>query len=206
VTAAQGDPVPGEPAGDPEPDSSHAIFRGRLLDVRVESWPAGEREVVRHPGACAIVAVTPNRDVILVRQFREAVRTALLEIPAGIRDVDGEAGAACVARELLEETGHAARTVMPLGSILTSPGFADERIDLFAAEASAQPVARPAEEGVETVLMPFDEAVEAVSDGTILDAKSAAALLLVDRWTSTGRAGLPGILYPTQPGKGRPAR
>ena len=182
------------------------VFRGHLLDVRVESWPAGEREVVRHPGACAIVALTPNRDVILVRQFREAVRSSLLEIPAGIRDVAGESGSACATRELLEETGHEARNVTPLGSILTSPGFADERIDLFVAEASPEQVIDPAEEGVETVLLPFDDAVEAAGDGTISDAKSAAALLLVDRLASAGRAGLPGILYRTRPGQGSSAR
>jgi ADP-ribose pyrophosphatase len=182
------------------------VFQGRLLDVRVESWPAGEREMVRHPGACAVVAVTPDGDVILVRQFREAVRSALLEIPAGIMDVDGEPGSGCAARELLEETGHLAPSVTPFGSILTSPGFADERIELFVAEASAEPAGRPVEDGVETVLMPFRDAVDAACDGTITDAKSVAALLLVDRWASTGRAGLPGILYRTQRGSGRPGR
>lgn len=190
-------PAPQEKAAGPQPGSSRVVFQGRLLDVRVESWPAGDREVVRHPGACAVVAVTPRGDVVLVRQFREAVRAALLEIPAGIRDVDGEAGAACAARELVEETGYEARSVTPLACILTSPGFADERIDIFVAEASAGPASPPAEDGVETVLMPFREAIAAASDGTIADAKSIAALLLAERWASTGRAGLPGILYRT---------
>ncbi len=188
---------PREPSDAPQPASSRTVFNGRLLEVRVESWAAGEREVVRHPGACAVVAVTPDRDVILVRQFREAVRASLLEIPAGIRDVDGETGGACAARELLEETGHEVRSIAPITSILTSPGFADERIDLFGAEASGEPVVRPVEEGVETVLMRFADAVAAAGDGRITDAKSVAALLLVDHWASTGRAGLPGILYRT---------
>jgi 8-oxo-dGTP pyrophosphatase MutT (NUDIX family) len=188
---------PREPATGLTPASSRSIYHGRLLDVRVESWPAGEREVVRHPGACAVVALTPAGEVILVRQFREAVRSSLLEIPAGIRDVDGEDGSTCAARELLEETGHEAWSVTPLASILTSPGFADERIDLFVAEASAAPIAAPAEQGVQAVLMPFGDAVEAASDGTIVDGKSVAALLLAERWASTGRTGLPGILYRT---------
>src|SRR3989442_11107747 len=105
------------------PRSSREVFRGRLLRVEVESWPAGEREVVRHPGACAVVAFTPEGDVLLVRQFREAIRQELLEIPAGIFDVEGEAGADCAARELLEETGYRATTIEHVGSIYTSPGF-----------------------------------------------------------------------------------
>ncbi len=164
-----------------EPLSSSEVFRGRLISVSVEEWSTGRREVVRHPGACAIVAITAEHDVILVRQFREAIRGHLLEVPAGIRDVDSEEAAACAARELLEETGHRAGPVEPLGSILTSPGFADERIDLFLAETSAEPVAPAAEDGVETVRLPLAEALAAVDDGRIQDAKTVAALLLASR-------------------------
>jgi ADP-ribose pyrophosphatase len=111
------------------------------------------------------------------------VREALLEVPAGVRDHDGESAAACAARELLEETGYAATSVEPLASILTSPGFADERIELFVAEASDGPRAEPSEPEVETVLMPLADAVTAVRDGAIVDAKTMAALLLADRRT-----------------------
>jgi ADP-ribose pyrophosphatase len=180
---------------DPQPDSARTVFSGKLLEVRLEDWPAGEREVVRHPGACAVVAVIPSGEVILVRQFREAVRQTLLEIPAGVRDVEGESGPACAARELLEETGHEARAVEALGAIFTSPGFADERIDLFVADAAPGPSIAVAEDGVETVLMPFDDAVSAALAGGITDAKSALALLLVASHASAGRPGLPGILY-----------
>jgi 8-oxo-dGTP pyrophosphatase MutT (NUDIX family) len=88
-----------------EPESSREVFRGKLIRVDVERWPGGEREVVHHPGACAVVALTQRGEVVLVRQIREAVREALLEIPAGILDVEGEDPASCAARELLEETG-----------------------------------------------------------------------------------------------------
>src|SRR6266508_3498000 len=121
------------PAG-VDPESRREVFRGGLIRVAVESWPAGEREVVHHPGAAAIVAVTAHGDVLLVRQMREAIRRSLLEIPAGIFDVAGEEPAVCAARELREETGYRAASVRRIGAVYTSPGFADERIELFAAD------------------------------------------------------------------------
>jgi ADP-ribose pyrophosphatase len=159
-----------------EPEISRTVFQGRLIRVDVEAWPAGEREVVHHPGACAVVAVTAARDVVLVRQVREAVRSALLEIPAGVMDVPGESSPACAARELLEETGYRAFDVRPLGGIHTSPGFSDERIELFA--AGAEPGGGPASEaGIEVVLMPFADAVQAARSGSLSDAKTVCALL-----------------------------
>lgn len=161
-----------------QPDSTRKVFRGKLISVEVESWPGGEREVVRHPGACAVVAFTAGGEVVLVRQIREAVRESLLEVPAGILDVAGEDPAGCAARELLEETGYRAANVRPLGFIYTSPGFSDERIDLFVADAEP---AAAAEDGIEVVLMPFEAALAAIRDGRIRDAKTAVALLLADR-------------------------
>jgi ADP-ribose pyrophosphatase len=165
----------GEPS---EPRSSRTVFSGRLLEVRVESWPAGEREVVRHPGACAIVAITPSEHVLLVTQFREPVRRELLEIPAGIRDVEGESASGCAARELMEETGCRALSIESLGSILTSPGFADERIDLFVARTAEEPEDATREEGVNVVKLLYRDALAAIEDGRIEDAKTIAALHL----------------------------
>jgi ADP-ribose pyrophosphatase len=117
--------------------------------------------------------------VVLVRQFREAVRRSLLEIPAGVFDVAGEDGAGCAARELLEETGYRAARVDPLASIFTSPGFADERIELFVADA--EPGGGVGEDGVDVVTMPLDRALRAVDEGEILDAKTVVGLLLATR-------------------------
>ena len=134
--------------------------------------------MVRHPGACAVVALTPDGEVLLVRQFRQAVRQPLLEIPAGILDVQGEDGPACAARELMEETGYRVARIEPLATIHTSPGFADERIEIFLAETGREPSAPPGEDGIDTIRLPLAEAVAAAKDGRITDAKSIAGLLL----------------------------
>jgi ADP-ribose pyrophosphatase len=124
------------------------------------------------------VAVTPSGDVLLVRQVREAIRTPLLEIPAGTRDVAGEDAETCAIRELLEETGYAGSNTRRLGWIYTSPGVMDERIDLFACQASEAPLEPAVELGVETVRMGFAQAIGAIRSGLIVDAKSITALLL----------------------------
>ena len=160
-----------------DPRSAREVFRGKLLRVEVESWPVGEREVVRHPGACAVVALTTDGDVLLVRQMREAIRQVVLEIPAGIFDIDGEDAGTCAARELLEETGHRATKLEHLAQVYTSPGFTDERIELFLAEAEPATDAS-GEDSVEVVRMPFDEALVMVKNGQIQDLKTMAGLLL----------------------------
>jgi ADP-ribose pyrophosphatase len=148
------------------------VFRGRLVSVEVRE--GRYREIVHHPGSCAVVALVQG-DVLLVRQYRDAIDQETLEIPAGIRDVDGEDAAGCAARELLEETGYRAARLEPLASIHASPGFVDERIDVFLGDA--EPAGR-SEAGIEVVRMPLDRAVEAVRTGEITDAKSAVGILL----------------------------
>jgi 8-oxo-dGTP pyrophosphatase MutT (NUDIX family) len=159
------------------PVDRETVFEGRLIRVEIQRWtgPDREREVVRHPGAAGIVALTEDNQVVLVRQLREAVGERLLEIPAGILDVDGEAPETTAARELREETGYRASDLEPLGSIYTSPGFADERIELFL--GSAEPEGTP-EGGIEVVTVSFAEAVSLVIDGRVSDAKTVAGLLL----------------------------
>ena len=158
-----------------EPERVEPIFDGTLIRVVRETWPEGIRELVHHPGAAAVVPLVGD-DVLLVRQLRQSIRATTLEIPAGILDKEGESPAECAARELREETGHRAEDVRALGLVHTSLGFTDERIELFTCRAV--PEGEPEEEGIEVVRMPFAEAVAAVRDGRITDAKSVAALLL----------------------------
>ncbi|HXF57098.1 MAG TPA: NUDIX hydrolase [Actinomycetota bacterium] len=166
---------PGEraPVG---PRSAREVFAGRLIRVVVERWPAGEREVVHHPDGCVVVAFTLEGSVLLVRQSREAVRRSLLELPAGVRAPADEGGAACAARELLEETGYRALRLEPLGRFYSSPGFTDEALEFFLADA--EPAGRPAEPGIEVVRMALGDALRAVREGRIVDAKTALGLLL----------------------------
>ena len=156
-----------------EPESSRRVFDGKLIKVDVEQWPSGEREVVKHPGACAVVAITAEGEVLLVKQFREAVRQELLEIPAGIVE-EGESREDCVARELLEETGYRATKLEHLGTIYTSPGFTNEKIELF--RAHAEPAGGVTEDAVEVVAMPLDRAIEAIERGHIVDGKTMVGL------------------------------
>jgi len=107
-----------------------------LVRTRIQG-PGAElhdRFVVRHPGAVVVVPVEDDREhVLLVRQYRAAVDGELLEVPAGKRDVDGEAPDATAHRELEEEIGHRARTLVPLAEFYNSPGFTDEYTYLYAA-------------------------------------------------------------------------
>jgi ADP-ribose pyrophosphatase len=186
-------PVPSDPA--PRPESVDHVFEGPLFRVEVQRWPGGvRRDIVRHLNACgAVVFVdgSPDRTVLLVRQLREAVGRSLLEIPAGVYDQAGEPPDAAIRREIVEETGHRVVRLEPLGHVYSSPGFADERIDLFVAWASpAGPPAPDDGETLELVRMPFDEALAAIDRGEIVDAKSVAALFLTDRrGRGAGRGG-----------------
>src|SRR5262249_20794983 len=113
------------------------IYKGRIVDLRLEEVTLPNNvtttlEMVRHPGAAAIVALDNAGDVTLVRQYRHAAGGFIWEIPAGTLDA-GEDAPACAARELREEAGLVAAELVHLGSILTAPGFCDERIHLFLA-------------------------------------------------------------------------
>ena len=153
--------------------------------MEIETWPSGDWEIVRHPGACAVAAITAEGDIVLVRQFRPALRSETLEVPAGLLDVEGESPRDCAVRELLEETGYEARDVRSLGSFLTSPGMTDERFHLYRVDAVPTSRHEP-EEGIEIVRMPFARAVEQARSGGMEDVKTVLALLLADLDSASG--------------------
>ena len=163
-----------------EPVEVEEVFRGHFLRVEVQRWskPDRRREVVRHPGAVAVVAMA-GEDVVLVRQFREPLRRSLLEIPAGVRDIEGEAPEETARREVLEETGYRTSGLEPLGRIHSAPGYTEEVVELF--WGRAEEGEGPQEEGLEVVTVPFSDAVDACLRGEITDAKSVAGLLLAER-------------------------
>lgn len=168
-----------------EPRESQPAFRGRVVSLDIEDWEGHPPyEVVHHPGAAAVLPITPDGDVLLVKQFRPALRQMLTEVPAGLLDVDGEDALTCAGRELFEETGFRHRAIEFLGGIY-SAGFSDEYVHLFWARTEAEPEAS-AEQGIEVSRVPFDRMVSAAQAGRVCDAKTALALLL-----AAGRPPLP---------------
>jgi len=157
-------------------------YRGRSISVWAEevALPNGQRvtlDIVRHPGAAAVVPFVSHDDVLLIRQFRHAAGGNILEVPAGKLDA-GEDPAVCAARELEEEAGQRAGRLEHLGEIWTTPGFTDERIHLFAAFDLAAVAQRlEDDEVIEVLRVPFAHALEMVWQGELRDAKSALALL-----------------------------
>jgi ADP-ribose pyrophosphatase len=161
-------------------------YRGYVIDVVSEEveLPNGHRvglDLIRHPGAAAVVPFLSPDEVLLIRQYRHAAGGMILEVPAGKLD-PGESPADCAVRELAEETGRQAGRVEDLGWIFTTPGFTDERIHLFAA-FDLTPVPRRPEDDeiIDLVPMSLADAVESVWNGEIRDAKSALALLQAAR-------------------------
>lgn len=157
------------------------IYKGRIVDLRVERTrlPNGRAvtlEVIHHPGASAIVAVDGGGAVALIRQFRHAVGGFIWEVPAGTL-APGEAPEACAQRELREEAGLVAAEWMALGSIITTPGFCDERIHLFLARGLSDAAqALDCDEVLTVSRVPLSEALAMAQRGEIEDAKSIAAL------------------------------
>lgn len=134
------------------------------------------REVVEHPGAVAVIPVSDDGRIIMVRQHRLPTGKSLLEIPAGTRRV-GEDEEECARRELLEETGYRARVLRKALSFYPAPGYSTEKITLFLAEDLEKAGQRLEEdEAIEVVEKPLGEAVEMLRNGLIEDAKTIIGL------------------------------
>jgi ADP-ribose pyrophosphatase len=169
-----------------KPDSARTVYDGKLIDVTLERWGDHEREIVEHPGAVAIVAIDRDGMLTLVRQRREAVRTELLELPAGTLE-EGEAPLVCAQRELQEETGLTGGTWLDATAFYTTPGFCREQMHLFFAEGLDRGEASPAsDEELEVVRWAEDEIAAKV--GEIEDAKTLAGLLLYLHRSEVGEA------------------
>jgi ADP-ribose pyrophosphatase len=167
--------------------ATERLYQGRIVDlhldeVRFPDGSTGKLEMLRHPGAAAVVPFLddPGSDdprIVMIRQFRHAADGELWEIPAGRLD-PGEHPEQCALRELREETGFSAARIRPLVSILTTPGFTDELIHLYAASGlRAGEHAREADEFVEVHEVRWSEALQLVRNGEISDAKTLVALL-----------------------------
>jgi ADP-ribose pyrophosphatase len=169
--------------------SSRRAFTGRLLALRVdevelESGQRAVREVVEHPGAVAILALDGDR-LAMVRQWRQAADSELLEIPAGTREPE-EAPLVTARRELAEECGLNAAHWEEGPSFYTAPGFSTELLTLFlATELHAVEAQAPDDEALERSWLSLPDAVAAIDAGTIRDAKSLVGILWLARRGAT---------------------
>ncbi|MCW5932854.1 MAG: NUDIX hydrolase [Fimbriimonadia bacterium] len=165
---------------------SELIYKGRVVSLRLDTVQLANgrtvtREIVQHRGAVAIVPLLDNSTVLLVRQYRQAVGEALLEIPAGTLE-ENESPETCAIRELEEETGYTAKLMQPMFSQYLAPGYSQEVLHVFLAEELSEGSARPEEdEQLELVETPVSEVAPMVLDGRIRDAKTIAGLLVTLR-------------------------
>ena len=169
--------------------STTRLYSGRIVNldldgVRFPDGSLGELEMLRHPGAAAVVPFLdppgdPDPRVVLIRQFRHAADGYIWEVPAGRLD-GGEAPESCAGRELEEETGMRARRLGRLTTIYTTPGFTDERIHLFLADG-LEPGAehREADEFMELHTLRWSEVLAMIGRGEIADGKTLVSLLFV---------------------------
>jgi ADP-ribose pyrophosphatase len=175
----------------------HRVFTGHLFGVAqldLEDPDGGEfhRDVVRHPGAVAVVPLHADATVTLVRQLRPAVGTTVLEIPAGTCDVHGEALEVTARRELAEEAGLVATELRRLVTVFNSPGYSDQRTTVYLATGlSACQTARSGTEerwmSVESV--PLDDVERLVAEGLLLDSTTLVGLLLTRAVLARGAVG-----------------
>ena len=172
---------------------SETIYEGRVVrltvdDVRFPDGSEGRLEMIRHVGASAVLPFVgalseTNPEVLLVRQYRYASGGYLYEVPAGLPLGPEESWEDCARRELEEETGMRAGKLIPLTHIYTTPGFTDEVIRLFVAtDLEVGEAARDADEFLEVIPFRFSDVIDMVKDGRIVDCKSVATILYVDRF------------------------
>jgi ADP-ribose pyrophosphatase len=169
----------------PKPNRSELIYQGRVFklfrdNVTLQNNRSVDLDVIRHPGAAAIVALTDHNEIYLLKQYRYAAGGFIWEIPAGTLD-PGESPLECAQREIVEEAGVTADIWDKIGEITPVPGYSDERIHLFLAKnlkAACQHL--DDDEILDVHKINFKEALSMVFSGAISDAKTIAGLFLAE--------------------------
>lgn len=157
---------------------SGPVVAAETVTIQAPDGTLIERQVLRHPGAVAVVAVHDG-DVVLIRQYRAAIDANLLEIPAGKRDIVGEPLVETARRELIEEVGLVPAEMVEMGTFYTAVGFCDEALTVFAAwdcKLTERQVDGVEEEHSELVRVPVGEIGDWLNDGRLTDAKTLIGL------------------------------
>ncbi len=158
------------------------IFRLVRENVTLENGVTIDLDIIHHPGASAIIPLTENNTLLMIKQYRHATGGFIWEIPAGTLDPD-ETPLKCAKRELIEETGFSAKALRKLGEITPLPGYSDERIHIFLA-TNLTPASQDLD--VDEILhvheIRFDEAVKMIQRGEIEDGKTISGLFMASFW------------------------
>lgn len=161
---------------------SKRIFEGRIINVRVDNVSLHDgkkttREIVEHNGGVGVIAVTPERDVFMVSQYRIAAKSMMLEIPAGKLERNEDPYEAGI-RELQEETGYKTNNLIPLGVYYATPGYCEEKLTIYLA-TELEYVGQNLDPGefLNVSKVPLDELYQMVMNNEIYDCKTAIAIL-----------------------------
>jgi len=158
------------------------LYNGKIvkLDIETVLLPNGnitEREIIRHPGAVAILPIDSNENIYFIKQFRKAINDILIEIPAGKLEI-GEEPYKCALRELQEEIGYTSNKLTLINTIYTSPGFADEIIYIYKAEELVKSqLKKDEDEFIDICIFHKSQVFDMIKNGEIKDAKTIVALL-----------------------------
>lgn len=163
--------------------SSKEIYKGKIIqlsleEVQLPNGKTSEREIVKHPGAVAIIALTADKKLVLVRQYRKPLDMIIYEIPAGKLEA-GEQPFACVQRELEEETGYKSDNIQHVQSFYTSPGFADEIVHVYYTdqlEKLEHSAGLDEDEFLDVLEVSLEEAQQLIEEKKIYDAKTVYAV------------------------------
>jgi len=163
--------------------SSQKIFTGKVIslqvdDVELPNGKTSKREIIKHPGAVAVIAITDDRKIVMVEQYRKAMERSLVEIPAGKLE-PGEEPLKTAKRELEEETGYVCERMEHVISFYTSPGFADELVHVYVAHQLSKKedaASLDEDEFVEVIELTLEEAQQYIEEEKIYDAKTAYAV------------------------------
>ncbi|MDY6855312.1 MAG: NUDIX hydrolase [Thermodesulfobacteriota bacterium] len=162
-------------------------YRGRVFQLVTENITLTNGislniDIIRHPGAAAIIPFVKNDTVILIKQYRHAVGGYIWEIPAGTLDM-GETAIGCAKRELVEETGYSGNKWQKLGEITPVPGYSDERIFIFLSTGLVYTKQKlEKDEVLDVHEVKFDDAINMIYQGEVQDSKTICGLFMAKRW------------------------